>query len=136
MKKERITIDECGRLTVPTDKNGRIADIAMTEWEIAELFGVITPIVRAVIKAVYKSGVLREPDTKRYLLRENGNGIEVYDLEMIIALAFRIEAFGAAKLREYLLRRICNGGKRATSVNILLTCSHSADRSGDNPLPD
>ena len=50
MKEERniITIDEQGNISLPTD----IGATAMTEWEICELFGVITPTVRAGIKAV------------------------------------------------------------------------------------
>ena len=57
MKEERniITIDEYGNISLPTD----IGATAMTEGEICELFGVITPTVRAGIKALCKSGVLR-----------------------------------------------------------------------------
>ena len=52
MKEERniITIDEYGNISLPTD---------MTEWEICELFGIVAPTVRASIKALCKSGVLR-----------------------------------------------------------------------------
>ena len=41
MKEERniIMIDEYGNISLPTD----IGATAMTEWEICELFGVITP---------------------------------------------------------------------------------------------
>lgn len=48
MKRERIAIDGNGVLTVPTDTNR----IAMTEYEIAELFHVIAPTVRAAIKGI------------------------------------------------------------------------------------
>jgi len=101
MKKERITI---GTLFVPTDTNR----IAMNEYEIAELFHVIAPTVRAAIKAVYK------------------NGIEVYGFEMIIALAFRIDSSGANKVREHLFRILRTNGKRS-SVHILLPCSSNAE---------
>lgn len=39
----------------------------MTEWEICELFGVIAPTVRAGIKALCKSGVLKECGIERQL---------------------------------------------------------------------
>ncbi len=74
MKREILLLDENGTLLVPTDTNC----IAMTEYEIAELFHVIVPTVRATIKAVYRSGVIREDDAKRYLHKTSGNGIEVY----------------------------------------------------------
>ena len=58
MKEERniITTDGQGNISLPAD----IGATAMTEWEICELFGVIAPTVRAGIKALCKSGVLRE----------------------------------------------------------------------------
>ena len=121
MKREILLLDENGTLLVPTDTSR----IAMTEYEIAELFGVITPIVRATIKAVYRSGVIREEDAKRYLRKTNGNGIEVYNIEMIFALAFRVDSFGANKVREYLFRTLRANGRRST-VHLLLTCTRNA----------
>ena len=56
MKRERdiITIDEYGRLNLPTDT----AAIWMTEAEIAELFGTTAGAVHAAIKAILKENVL------------------------------------------------------------------------------
>ena len=122
MKRERITIDGNGVLTLPTDTSR----IAMTEYEIAELFGVIAPTVRAAIKAVCKSGVIRAYDAKRYLRLANGNGTEVYSIEMIVALAFRIDSFGANKVREHLFRILRTNEKRS-SVHLLLSCSCNAE---------
>ena len=81
MKEERniITIDEYGNISLPTD----IGATAMTEWEICELFGVITPTVRAGIKALCKSGVLKEYGIKRLVCLSDRSSIEVYDLETI-----------------------------------------------------
>lgn len=122
MKRERITIDGNGVLTLPTDTSR----IAMTEYEIAELFGVIAPTVRAAIKAVCKSGVIRAYDAKRHLRLANGNGIEVYGIEMIVALAFRIDSFGANIVREHLFR-ILRTNERRSVVHLLLSCSHNAE---------
>ena len=41
---------------------------------------------------------------------------EVYNLETIAALAFRVESFGAAKVRRALLERIIHGRKEKTTV--------------------
>lgn len=122
MKRKILLLDENGVLTVPTDTNR----IAMTEYEIAELFGVIVPTVRAAIKAVYRSGVIREDDAKRYLRQANGNGIEVYNIEMIVVLAFRIDSFGANKVREHLFRILCTNEKRS-AVHLLLPCSRNVE---------
>lgn len=113
-------------LLVPTDTSR----IAMTEYEIAALFGVIAPTVRAAIKAVYRSGVIREEDARRYLRMANGTGIEVYDIEMILTPAFRIDSFGADKVREYLFRTL--RANRRSAVHLLLTCSRNAGTTAPN----
>ena len=114
MKEERniITMDEQGNIFLPSD----IGAIAMTEWEICELFGVIAPTVRAGIKALCKSGILKEYDIKRIICISDRYSIEVYNLETIATLAFRIESFGAAKVRKVLLERIMHGRKEKTTV--------------------
>ena len=121
MKREIIKTDESGNLILPADMD----EIAMTKYEIAELFGVITPTIRAAIKAVYKNGIIREEYARRYLYRTNGNIIEVYSLKTIVALAFRIDSFGANKMREYLFRTLRANGRR-TSVHLLLPCTRNA----------
>ena len=94
----------------------RYSATAMTEWEICELFGVIAPTVRAGIKALCKSGVLSVYDIKRIIRISDKYSAEVYNLETIAALAFRIESFGAAKVRKALLKRIIHGRKEKTTV--------------------
>lgn len=114
MKEERniITMDEQGNISLPSD----IGATAMTEWEICELFGVIAPTVRAGIKALCKSEVLNIYDIKRIIRISDRYSAEVYNLETIVALAFRIESFGAAKVRRALLERIIHGRKEKTTV--------------------
>lgn len=104
MKEERniITTDGQGNIIMPTDT----ANVWMSEPELVGLFGVIAPTVRAGIRTVYKSGVLKECDTKRYLRLENGYGLDVYSLEMIVALAFRVASYGSERLRNALLKRM------------------------------
>lgn len=104
MKEERnvITMDEQGNVSLPTD----IGSTAMTEWEICGLFGVSAPTVRAGLRALCKSGVLREHDIKRTIRLSDKCSAEVYDLETIAALAFHIHSFGAAEVRKALLERI------------------------------
>jgi len=114
MKEERniITMDGQGNISLPSD----IGATAMTEREICELFGVIAPTVRAGIKALCKSGVLSVYDIKRIIRISDKYSAEVYNLETIAALAFRVESFGAAKVRKVLLERIIHGRKEKTKV--------------------
>ena len=56
MRRSIITISETGNVIMPEN----IADIWMGEAELVSLFGVIAPSIRAAIKTVYKSGILKE----------------------------------------------------------------------------
>ena len=105
-------MDGQGNIFLPSD----IGATAMTEWEICELFGVIAPTVRAGIRALCKSGVLKEYGIECLVRLSDRSSIEVYDLETIAALAFRVESFGAAKVRRALLERIIHGRKENTTV--------------------
>lgn len=104
MKEKRsiITIDGQGNIALPTD----IVSVTMTEWELCELFGVVAPTVRAGIKALCKSGVLREHEIKHTIRLSDKRNIEVYNIETIIALAFRINTFGTEQVRIAILERL------------------------------
>lgn len=104
MKEKRsiITMDGQGNIALPTDT----VSIAMTEWELCELFGVIAPTIRAGIKVLCKSGVLREHEIRRTIRLSDKCSMEVYNLEAIIALAFRINTFGTEQIRRVILERL------------------------------
>lgn len=80
MKRDKITIS--GNMVSITGAN-----VWMTDYEITDLFGVTLGAVRSHIKSIFKNGVLSESDTYRYILLENGNRADAYNMEMITALA-------------------------------------------------
>ena len=104
MKEERniISIDEYGKVIMPTD----IQATAMSEWELCELFGVTAPTIKAGIKTLCKSGVLNEYEIKRTIRLSDNCSMEVYNLETIIALAFRIGTYNAKQVRNAVLERL------------------------------
>ena len=104
MKKERniITMDEFGNVVMPKD----ITDVWMNEAELLDLFGVTAPTIRAGIKALCKSGALREYGIRRTIRISDNCSMEVYNLETIVALAFRIGTFGAEQVRRAVLKRL------------------------------
>ena len=115
-------MDGQGNISLPTD----IGATAMTEWEICELFGIIVPTVRAGIKVLCKSGVLSVYDIRRIIRISDRYSAEVYNLETIAALAFRIESFGAAKVRKVLLERIIHGRKENSMIFLSLNVGSQA----------
>ena len=102
MKRTTITMDGCGRVAVPSDT----ASVWMSEMELVTLFDVIAPTLRAAIRAVYKSGVLKPCDVERRIRLPNGYYADVYALPMVLALAFRINTPNVARVRNALLERL------------------------------
>ncbi|MBE7398672.1 MULTISPECIES: hypothetical protein [Bacteroides] len=100
MERGIITMNEHGIVSIP---NG---EIWMSEMELADLFGVIAPTVRAAIRAIYKSGVLKDYEAQKYTRLENGYFADVYNFPMVVALAFRINSYGAEQVRNILLERM------------------------------
>ena len=103
MNQTTITMDGCGRIAVPSDT----ANVWMSEMELVRLFDVIAPILRATIRAVYKTGVLQPCEVERRIRLPNGYYADVYALPMVVALAFRIITPNAARVRNTLLKRLC-----------------------------
>lgn len=95
-------MDVYGKVAVPSDA----ANIWMSETELVELFGATAPTLRAAIRAVYKSGVLKQHEAERYIRLPDGYGMDVYALPMVVALAFRINTSYAARVRKTLLERL------------------------------
>ena len=102
MERNIIRIDEFGNVTLPND----ITNVWMNEAELLDLFGVTAPTIRAGIRALCKSDVLREYEIKRTIRLSDKCGMEFYNLEAIIALAFHIGTFGAMQMRNAVLKRL------------------------------
>lgn len=101
MKREIITIDEPGRLNMPTDT----AAIWMTEAEIVKLFGTTAGTIRAAIKAIFKENVLHDYEVCTCVRLDSGNSVDVYNMEVIIALAFRLNTYLASVFRKWMVKR-------------------------------
>lgn len=112
MKRNIIEMTEHGIVTIPSEA------IWMSEAELVALFGVIAPTIRAAIKAVYKGGILKEYQAQWYIHLSDKVGIDVYSLEMVTALAFRINSYGAEQVRHALLSRI---HRRKEKASLLLS---------------
>ena len=90
MKRNIITIE--GKSVTVTGN-----DVWMTAWEIGELFNVTTTAVNAAIRAILKTDVLNDFEVCRYVRLENGLNADVYSLEIIIPIAFRLNTKAYAK---------------------------------------
>lgn len=102
MERNIISINEYGKVILPTD----IQATAMSEWELCDLFNVTAPTIKAGIQALCRSGVLNEYEIRHTIRLSDRCSMEVYSLETVIALAFRIGTYGAKLVRNVVLERL------------------------------
>ncbi len=117
MERAIITINESGRVSIPS------GNVWMSEMELVELFEVIAPTLRADIKAIYKSGTLCPVSTQRCDLATPKGWATYYNLEVVIALAFRLNTYEASRIREKVLESLCQ--RKENGLYLLLTLANT-----------
>ena len=116
-----ITISETGVVTIPT------APIWMTKFEIADLFGVFSCDVRKAIHTIYKNKELNEFDTIKYVRQSDGISYDIYNIEVIIAVAFRICSRESVLFRRFIINEISTI-KKATTITLLVASVRGNNR--------
>ena len=98
-----IRMTEGGIITMP-DK-----DVWMTVDEIADMLFVPSAEVFRKIRSIYNNGIAHEEDThgsfRLFLYRPNWS-IDVYNLEIVIRLAYAIDSENSQKFRKYIMNRL------------------------------
>ena len=97
MERAIITINESGYVNIPD------GDVWMPEMKLVELFGVIAPTLRATIKAIYRNGVLNSETSKQCEVITSASWATFYNLELVVALAFRLNTYEASMIRQKVL---------------------------------
>ncbi len=100
MERTIITISESGNVNIPD------GNIWMSFAELMVLFDVAAPTLKAAIRAIHKSGVIAE-HTQHCEEMPYTYWATLYNMDMIVAIAFRINSYGAEKIRSEVLKRIC-----------------------------
>jgi hypothetical protein len=102
MERGEIIISENRVKITPANEN-----IWLSVYEIAKLFDVFPVKITSNIRSILKSDVLRESDVLYCHHYTNGNCVDLYNLEMVAALAFRIHSRNADIFRAWLMKRAC-----------------------------
>lgn len=100
MKRKIITIEN-GLVSVPQS-----GEVRMTTSEIAALFEVYVRTINDHAKGILKSGVIKADVSCPATVTGNAIIPDVYGLDMITALAFRLHSLKAEMFREWVLHRI------------------------------
>lgn len=115
-----ITISKTGTVTIPT------APVWMTQFEIADLFGVFSCDIRKAIHAIYKNKELVECGTMKYIKQSDAISYDAYNLEMIIAIAFKICSRESILFRRFVINEIC-ATKRGSPVTLFVSCGKDSN---------
>ena len=115
MSRGIITISETGAVLIPT------ASVWMTKFEVADLFGVFSCEIRKAICTIYKNKELSEVDTMKYIRQPDGISYDVYSLEIVIAIAFRICSKESILFRRFVINEIC-ATKKETQITLFFSC--------------
>lgn len=100
-KRGIITMTDGGVVSMPQH------DVWMTVAEIADMFGVLEAIVYRTIHSAYKKRKLYEAETMRCIPvpRHKGWHIEVYNLELILFLTYKVPSRNARIFRQYMTNK-------------------------------
>ena len=115
MKRTVITVDGNGRLSIPSN----LEDLWMSESELVDMLYITAPKLNAVIRAIYKEGMLSMSEVQRREELSKGIWQTLYGYPMVVAICFRLNSNGAAQLRDAIIKRLY-GAKEKTNIVLQL----------------
>ena len=92
-------------LTIPS------GEVWMSESEMVDLFGVFVPKLRNAIKALYKEELVKPYEAERIIKKKDNLYFTVYNMEVVLLLAFRLNSYQARAVRRELMERITRNHK-------------------------
>ena len=121
MERGNITIGENGAVTIPT------APVWMTQQEMCDAFNVFGCDIRRAIHAIYKNMELSEKEMMRHVRQDGRICYDVYSLEMVIAIAFRLRTKECVAFRRFIMDKLCSVNRR-NSVHLFFSLSDTHPR--------
>ena len=115
MKRTVITVDGNGRLSIPSN----LEELWMSESELIDMLYITAPKLNAVIRAIYKEGMLSMSEVQRREELSKGIWQTLYGFPMVVAICFRLNSNGAAQLRDAIIKRLY-GAKEKTNIVLQL----------------
>ena len=103
---------EYTELTIPS------GEIWMSESELVDLFGVFISKLRNAIKALYKEEQVKPYEAERTIKVQRNMYLTVYNMEVVMLLAFRLNTYQTRAVRRELMERIERNHK---PVEVILT---------------
>ena len=105
---------EYRELTIPS------GEIWMSESELVDLFGVFIPKLRKTIQTLYKEELVKPYEAERTIKVQHNVYLTIYNMEVVLLLAFRLNSYQARAVRRELMERIERDHK---PFEVILTAS-------------
>ena len=115
MKRTVITVDGNGMLSIPSN----LENLWMSESELIDMLYVTAPKLTAVIRAIYKEGMLLMSEVQQKQETSKGIWQTLYGFPMVVAICFRLNSNGEAQLRDVIFKRLY-GAKEKTAIILQL----------------
>ena len=91
----------------------------MSEGELVDILYVTAPKLNAVIRAIYKEGMLSMSEVQRREELSKSIWQTLYGFPMVVSICFRLNSNGAAQLRDAIIKRLY-GAKEKTNIVLQL----------------
>lgn len=112
MKRTVITVDGNGRLSIPSN----LEDLWMSESDLIDMLYITASKLNAVIRAIYKEGMLSMSEVQRREELSKGIWQTLYGFPMVVAICFRLNSNGAAQLRDDITKRLYGAKEKIAIV--------------------
>ena len=96
---------EYTELTIPS------GEIWMSESELVDLFGVFIPKLRNAIQDLYKEELVKSYEAEKTIKKKDNLYVTVYNMEVVLLLAFRLNTYQTRAVRKELTERISRNHK-------------------------
>ena len=117
-----ITISENGTVIIPT------VPVWMTQQEMCDAFNVFGCDIRRAVRAIYKNMELSEEETMRHVRQDGRICYDVYSLEMVIVIAFKLRTKECMAFRRFIMDKLCSAN-RGNPVHLFFSLSGPHPRS-------
>lgn len=124
MKRGIITISDSHIIMVPSKS------VWMTQFEIADLFEVFSCDIRKAIHSIYKNDEADKTETMQYVKLPNGTSIDTYNIEIVIAVAFRIRSRNSSIFRKFVADNL-KLKNHSTAIRLSVFFNNSEERKNE-----
>lgn len=116
-----ITISENGTVSMPT------APVWMTQQEMSDAFNVFGCDIRKAVRAIYKNMELSEVETMRHVRQDGRICYDMYSLEMVIAIVFRLRTKECMAFRRFVMDKL-SSANRGNPIHLFFSLSNAHPR--------